>query len=348
MRLWLRYVREKKGVILLYLITAALFVVVGSLYHIENLDKLLYGALMTFALWVMAGLTGGMCYVRKCRQLEEAFRQFGQYGDLNLPDWNPRGEDRIEHAETLDEAQGILLSSVYESRVKEKGIWDKKTAEYKEYYVMWTHQIKTPISAMKLLLEDGGIGGREAFLMREELFKIEQYVEMVLTYQRLESMAADLVLQEYDLYTLVKQAVKKYSVLFINKGLKLELQEMQVKILTDEKWFIFCLEQLLSNSIKYTKEGGITISAAQDEDRARLCIEDTGIGIRREDLPRIFEKGFTGYNGRMDKRSTGIGLYLCREILQNLGIRIKVESQEGEGTRVTLGWNQADPFLQAD
>ena len=175
---------------------------------------------------------------------------------------------------------------------------------------MWTHQIKTPISALRLLLEGSEIPGRAGFLMREELFKIEQYVDMVLTFQRLESMSSDMVLQEYDLSSLIKQAVKKYSVLFINKGLRLELGEMDIQILTDQKWFIFCLEQILSNSIKYTPNGGITINAKEN----MLSIQDTGIGIRPEDLPRIFDKGFTGYNGRMEKKSTGIGLYLCRRI----------------------------------
>lgn len=324
------------------------------------------------------------------------------------------------------------MTCVYEEMYKNNRKWEKKIADYQDYYLMWTHQIKTPISALKLLLEGIDVPGRDGFLMREELFKIEQYVEMVLTFQRLDSMASDLVLQEYDLYTLIKQAVKKYSVLFINKGLSLELQEMQVKILTDEKWFVFCLEQILSNSIKYTREGGVSIRVSSEswecvdgmhspespagtarrknkgnthseevrtgadgagiegkdkrnEDmpgtgmdagkgtcRIRLYIQDTGIGICPEDLPRIFERGFTGYNGRsefhgssdfngrsefhgstafcggMEKKSTGIGLYLCRQILNHLGIRMKVESREGEGTKVTLIWNQQNSFLQAD
>ncbi len=261
----------------------------------------------------------------------------------------PMGEDRIEEAATYADAQLFFLLSIYEKQLKEREEWEKKSQEYREYYVMWTHQVKTPIAAMKLLLENGGMQGREGFLMQEELFKIEQYVEMVLTYQRLENMSADLELQKYDLHSLIRQAVKKYSVLFINKGLSLELQDMDISILTDEKWFVFCLEQLLSNSIKYTKEGGIKIRAVSDgEETIRLCIEDTGIGIRQEDLPRIFEKGFTGYNGRVDKRATGIGLYLCRRILAYLGIRIKVDSMEGEGTKVSLLWESFPSVLQKD
>ncbi len=201
--------------------------------------------------------------------------------------------------------------------------------------MMWTHQIKTPISALKLLLENN-TDCRDGFLMREELFKIEQYVEMVLTYQRLDDMASDLVLQEYEIAPLIRQAVRKYSVLFINKGLSAKVPDTKARVVTDEKWFSFCLEQLLSNSIKYTCSGGIRFLAEEGEREICLTVEDTGIGIRAEDLPRIFEKGFTGYNGRLDKRSTGIGLYLCRQVLGHLGIKIRAESQVGCGTRMRL------------
>ena len=111
---------------------------------------------------------------------------------------------------------------------------------------------------------------------------------------------------------------------------------MDYRVITDEKWFVFCLEQLLSNSIKYTAQGGIAIRTRAGEEMITLELEDTGMGIREEDLPRIFEKGFTGYNGRMDKRSTGIGLYLCSRVFDSLGIPVKVESREGCGTKVIL------------
>ena len=414
MRLWIRYIKEQKTVMALWFISVCLFVGVGALYHLENLNKLLYAALLTLVVWGAAGFLTGMKYVARSRRLEEMYRHFEQSGEL-LPDgWNQKQADRSEEAGTYEDAQWLFLTCVYEEMYKNNRKWEKKIADYKDYYLMWTHQIKTPISALKLLLEGKDIPGRDGFLMREELFKIEQYVEMVLTFQRLDSMASDLVLQEYDLYALIKQAVKKYSVLFINKGLSLELQEMQVKILTDEKWFVFCLEQILSNSIKYTWEGGVSIhvsseswecvdvmhfpentagtadthkeearagadgagtvgkgkrnenmsgtgiDAGKGPCRVRLYIQDTGIGICPEDLPRIFERGFTGCNGRsefdgsstfcggMEKKSTGIGLYLCRRILNHLGIRMKVESREGEGTKVTLIWDQRNSLLQAD
>lgn len=345
MRLWFRFFGEKRVELVLYIVTVFLFVAVGSLYHLENLDKLMYAAILTFVVWSAAAFWKGLGYVRASRRLEEAAGYFDQTGEMLVELWDRDSkmpEGGVEDAKTYAEALGIFISLMCERQVMQRRKWEERSAECRDYYMTWTHQVKNPISAMKLLLEGGGFHDKEGFLMREELFKIEQYAEMVLTFQRLESIASDLVLQKYDLYVLVKQAVKKYAVLFINKGLKLDLQEMHMEVLTDEKWFVFCLEQILSNSIKYTAGGGITIRAGQSEDKVILYIEDTGIGIRPEDLPRIFERGFTGYNGRLDKKSTGIGLYLCKRIFTHLGISVRVESEEDRGTKVTLGLQGAE------
>lgn len=343
-RFWLRYVREKRNVVLLYFLTAFLYTLIGSLYHFENFSKLLYAGLLTSVIWMGAGIWDGWRYVRKTRQAEALENHYRQSGDLPLKEFTDgyvdEGEREMGDAESYEEVLMHMLSLIFHEKETERRRWEEKTAECRDYYVMWTHQIKTPISAMRLLLENGEFQGRNAFLMKEELFKTEQYAEMALTFQRLESMASDMVLQEYDLQGLLKKAVKKYAVLFINRGLSLELQEMALRVVTDEKWLGFCIEQLLSNSIKYTEKGRIVIWAEADQSKplkkAALYIEDTGIGICPEDLPRIFERGFTGYNGRLDKKSTGIGLYLCRKIFAHLGVSVSVESQEGKGTRVRL------------
>lgn len=349
-RYWKQYLEEKKAAIFLYFVTVLLFVAVGCLYHMENLGKLLYAVLLTFALWLGAGILYGIRYVRKRRALEAAQREFEQSGELQLREVceADRGPEREERPETAEQQIIRLLKTVEEARNGEQRNREEKETDRRDYFLMWAHQIKTPIAAMKLLLEESG-DCRNNFRMREELFKIEQYAEMVLTIQRLESMASDLVLQEYELAPLLRQAVRKYSVLFINKGLKVEVPEEECRVLTDEKWFSFCLEQILSNAVKYTEKGKITFGvtwqevpaesadAGERKDCAVLYIEDTGMGIRPEDLPRIFDKGFTGYNGRVDKRATGIGLYLCKRICRQLGIAIRVESRFGKGTRVELG-----------
>ena len=338
MRLWLRYFREKRTPLLLYFLTVLLFVLVGCLYHMENLMMLLYAFLLSFVLCGTILFACGISYVKKSRKAEQVFALLEQNPDMPMEQlaagvWSE--EDRgTEGEKSLENDLRKLLRLVCDGRSRERLLWEEQAMERKEYYLMWVHQIKTPIAALKLLLEGNDRQDKESFLMREELFKIEQYAEMALSFQRLESISSDMVLGECELSSILKQAVRKYAVLFINKGLKLELCETSARVLTDEKWFSVCLEQILSNSIKYTERGGITIACTGEEEQVLLQIKDTGIGIRQEDLPRIFEKGFTGYNGRMDKKATGIGLYLCKRICDQLGVGITVDSTVGAGTMV--------------
>lgn len=340
MKFWIRYLKEKRYIILLILVTVLTMITIGWLNHADHLGSLLYGALLALFLWCAAGIWDGMSYVRRSRRLEETLDHFDQYFDL-LSSGLSTAEKELDllewiREETLAGDFARLLELTCDRFAEERLSWEEKNADRNDYYVMWTHQIKTPIAAMRLLLEGEKQEARDLYLMRGELFKIEQYAEMALAYQRLESLSSDLVLQEHDLYTLLKQTVKKFSLLFINKGLSLDLDQPQITVVTDEKWFAFCLEQFLSNSIKYTSQGKISIRTKTRDEDTYLLIEDTGIGIRPEDLPRIFERGFTGHNGRLDKRSTGIGLYLCRRVLDQLGISVKVDSKVNEGTKVTL------------
>lgn len=200
-----------------------------------------------------------------------------------------------------------------------------------DYYTIWAHQIKTPIAAMDLRLqkEDSPLSRQ----LEGELFRISQYVEMVLMFLRLDSASTDYLIREYELDTLIRQAVKKFSGEFIGRRLRLSYEPLAVRVLTDEKWLSFVLEQVLSNALKYTPSGGITIAMEQP---GILCIRDTGIGIAPEDLPRIFEKGYTGNHGRSDKKASGIGLYLCRRICTNLGHKIWAESTPDVGTAIYL------------
>ena len=183
----------------------------------------------------------------------------------------------------------------------------------------------------QLLLQD--LASERAALAMGGRIKIEQYVEMVLGYLRLGSDTTDYVLRSCGLDGLLRQSVRKFARLFILKKISLDLQETGKTVLTDEKWLAFVIEQLLSNALKYTPEGGrIRIFG----DGETLVIADSGIGIRPEDLPRVFEKGFTGYNGREDKKSTGIGLYLCSQVMDRLNHGISITSRPGQGTLVRL------------
>jgi len=194
-----------------------------------------------------------------------------------------------------------------------------------DYYTIWVHQIKTPISVLSMLLKDDTAKDRQC---RDELFKIEQYVDMVLNYLRLGSETNDLVLKEQDLDKLIKGSIRKYAALFINRKLSISYEPVDIKLVTDEKWFSFILEQLLSNAVKYTMTGGITIKAEPGE----VSITDTGIGIAPEDVPRIFEKGYTGFNGRSGRKSSGLGLYLCSLAAKKLSLELSVDSEPGVGS----------------
>lgn len=194
---------------------------------------------------------------------------------------------------------------------------------------MWVHQIKTPIAAARLLLQEEET---DIQAVQNRLFDIEQYVEMVLGYLRTEDMSSDICLKEVELDELVREQIHKFARIFIGKKISLDYHGVQEKVLTDEKWLGFVIGQILSNALKYTKNGKISIYMS-GENSHTLVIEDTGIGIREEDLPRVFEKGFTGYNGREEGRSTGIGLYLCGKIMKNwiTGLSFSQCQERGRG-----------------
>ena len=241
-------------------------------------------------------------------------------------------EDLPETTTLIEEDYQHLIQRLVRENRQRQAAADSMLEDLTSYYTLWVHQIKTPIAAMDLLLQAGPDRATE---MEIELQKIAQYVDMVLQYLRLDSTDKDLVLQRCQLDAVVRQTVRKYAKLFILKKIQLVFQETKWEVLSDEKWLCFLLEQLLSNAFKYTPEGGkISIFL---EGETNLVIADTGIGIAPEDLPRVFEKGFTGNNGRMDKKATGIGLYLCRRVTNLLGHTISIASEPGVGTQVLLG-----------
>lgn len=333
------FLKMRRVPIIIFIGIVLIFGVLFYLYDIPQ-DAVIYGCQLSIVwggIWLLMDFWK---YYKRHRLLYINREQFFDNAE-ELPECMDSIErDYQELARELCQAKKELIS---QNRISRKEMLD--------YYGMWVHQIKTPIAAMDILLQnteqvlyqldEEAITNdlleiiREAMPvsdMKMELFKIEQYVEMALTYLRVEDMSSDLSFKKYDLDSIIRQAIKKHSRMFISKKIKMNFQPTESKIVTDEKWFVFVLEQLISNALKYTREGAVSIYM----EGKSLVIEDTGIGIPAEDLPRIFEKGFTGYNGRENKKSTGIGLYLCKNIMDKLQWNINVTSKVGAGTKIYL------------
>jgi signal transduction histidine kinase len=313
------YLKRQYKLLLLLALIAAIFTAVFSLYDLP-VEPVVYAAALCLA-------AGGVLFALSFWRYVRRRRDLARRGDLP--------EEAAEHLPppggALEADYQALLRAVCADRAAVTADAENARRDMEDYYTMWVHQIKTPISAMTLLLQDDG--GAQSGALRAELLKIDNYVEMVLGYLRLTSDTSDYVFRACALDDVVRAAVRKYARLFILKHLTLDFQETGRTIVTDEKWLGFVLGQLLTNAVKYTPEGG-TIRIYGDGET--LVVADTGIGIREEDLPRIFDKGFTGYNGREDRKSTGIGLYLSRRILEKLGAGITVASRPGRGTLVRL------------
>lgn len=324
----LAYMKDRRKSFLLFLVCSGIFLLVFYLEELP-LDAVGYGVLLCSSLCFLIFLADVCRYYKRDRR-------------LRLLRGNPLVDLKdVPEAETLlEEDWRQLLLEEYKYRKKLEEANMEARQEMVDYYTIWAHQIKTPIAAMELLLSEDSSRDRE---LKEELFRVEQYVGMVLSYLRLKSDTSDYVIRRYPLERIVRQAVRKYAHLFIRKKIRLEFGRIEESVLTDEKWLSFVIEQLLSNALKYTNEGKIAIYMEREK---TLVIEDTGIGIAPEDLPRICERGFTGYNGRTDKSSTGIGLYLCKEIMDKLSHRLTIISQPGKGTQVRLGLDLAEMRLE--
>lgn len=314
----IKYLKRRWMTLALFAAFAAVFAFVLSLYELPT-ESVLYAGLLCVVLGVGAACWDYVRWRRRARTLE-LMRRTICVSDAGLPDAKDYTEELYQE----------LVHTLSAERARLDAAADTEQRAAEDYYAMWAHQIKTPIAALRLLLQQDGEPDRGA--MEAELFRIEQYVGMVLGYQKLEGDASDFVLRKRKLDDVVRGCVRKYARLFIIKKLPLSFEETHLTVLTDDKWLAFMIEQLLSNALKYTSKGGIRLYA---EGKA-LVVEDTGIGIAPEDLPRLGERGFTGYNGREDKKSTGLGLYLCRRICDKLGHKLVIESTPGTGTRAKI------------
>lgn len=325
------YIKRHISILIALIICSLIFTVVFSLYNLPS-EAVLYAVVLSAFAMTIIGFLRFYSYYKMHRELEYLKNVI----TVSLPEF-PEPMSRIEqdYQELLRVLHESKLAVIYEK--------DNSFSNMIDYYTLWAHQIKTPIAAMRLILQSEEKEFNEELL--EQLFRIEQYVDMVLHYLRMESESSDLLIKRYSLDNIVKQAVKKYAKSFIRKKIKLNYEDLNFGVITDEKWLVFVIEQLLSNALKYTPSGSISIYMDEKLPET-LVIEDTGIGIQDEDLPRVFEKGFTGYNGRADKKSTGIGLFLCKKIVKNLSHTISIESTLGKGTKVKIGLDMLDVEIE--
>lgn len=258
-------------------------------------------------------------------------------------------DECMERADTEVEKQYLeIIRDILDKDKKKESYFENKMHEHEEYIMMWAHQIKTPITAMNLILQTDMEDVKES--LNKKLFEVEEYVEMMLQYTRIDSINADMELSENNLLKIVKDVVRYFSKIFISKKLSVKIDvKDDILVRTDEKWIVFVLKQILSNALKYTKEGFISIYVEEDNSEGvTLVVEDTGCGISEDNLPRIFEKAFTGYNGHIDRKATGIGLYMTKQILDKLGHRIWVESVVDKGTKVHIRFQNWDDSVMAD
>lgn len=319
-RLYLR--AQRRGMLFLGF-CCLIFTVSFALYGLP-LGAVLYPAALCAA-------AGGIILLLSLRKSRSVCQELSlmQHHPADLPDELPAAQSPQE------QAYQALLLALHADRQKLKSDMNARYHDMTEYYTVWAHQIKTPIAAMRLALqnEDTPLSRR----LTGEVGRVEQYVQMALTYLRLGSDSSDYVIRSCALDNIVRPAVRRFAGEFIQRKIQLNYQMLNYTVITDEKWLGFVVEQVLSNALKYTPQGSVSIYMEPD---GVLCIRDTGIGIAPEDLPRVFEKGYTGYNGRSHRKASGLGLYLCREILTRLGHSVSAESQVDHGTTIRIDLRQ--------
>lgn len=319
-RLYLR--AQRRGMLFLGF-CCLIFTVSFALYGLP-LGAVLYPAALCAA-------AGGIILLLSLRKSRAVCQELSlmQHHPADLPDELPAAQSPQE------QAYQALLLALHADRQKLKSDMNARYHDMTEYYTVWAHQIKTPIAAIRLALqnEDTPLSRR----LTGEVGRVEQYVQMALTYLRLGSDSSDYVIRSCALDDIVRPAVRRFAGEFIQRKIQLNYQMLNYTVITDEKWLGFVVEQVLSNALKYTPQGSVSIYM---EPEGVLCIRDTGIGIAPEDLPRVFEKGYTGYNGRSHRKASGLGLYLCREILTRLGHSVNAESQVDHGTTIRIDLRQ--------
>lgn len=321
-KLFKKYFHQYRYVLTIFSLFSFIFALVFSLYNLET-EAVLYATILCITIGIVIIFIHFQIFCKHHEKYEELLNNI-----LIMTESLPK-----PHTLAEEDYQNMIQKLIETNNFNTTKYLNERN-ESIDYYTTWVHQIKTPISVMQMILKSED--NEEHRELLAELFRIEQYVEMVLSYFRLDNNSSDFVFKQYDLNKIIKNAIHKFAPQFIRKRINLKYEQTDITVLTDEKWLSFTIEQLLSNAIKYTEKGQITIAVTENK---ILSISDTGIGISSEDIPRIFEKGFTGYNGRANKKSTGLGLYLSKKALDKLSHKISVKSEVGKGSTFYIDLN---------
>ncbi len=309
-RIFFETLKKNKNLIILFTVSLAVNLSVFMLYRIMT-EALFYAEMIGFFILLILIVTDYIRNLKSADLLSCAKLSF-ENGNNELP--LPESYRESSYQEIIKMLAEKLNSAELE--------FSKESRDRNDWYTLWVHQIKTPIAVLKLKVPESE---RE---IRNELFRIEEYADMALSYIRMGSEQNDLVIKEYSLDSLIKETLRKYAPQFIAKKIKLNYIPTEKTVITDKKWLLCILEQYISNAVKYSPSGTVTVTVNENV----LTVSDTGIGIEKEDLPRIFDKGYTGNNGRTDAKSSGLGLYLSKKAAELINVDLKAESIAGSGS----------------
>lgn len=311
LRLLARFLQEKTGEIFLFLFTEFLIALILFLQKID-LQAFRVAFLMPLLIFAIALTVSFVRFVR----LHHFLTSVAVESLPKFPDTSLIGED---YQQIIDE-----FSQFSQDKYQELIKFDKDLLDLTR---LWVHQMKVPLAALDLMAQTDHLTKSG---VQKQLLELDNYLNILLSYLRLQNTATDFRFETFDVADITRDIIKKYANQFIMKNLSVQIEGSWL-IISDKKWLTVALEQLINNAVKYTKTGGVTIKFDNN-----ILISDTGIGILAEDLPRLFEHGFTGYNGRKNQKSTGLGLYLTKGILDKLDFKISINSQVEQGTDVLI------------
>lgn len=322
-----KYVRDKINFILAFIVYCIL---VGIYMNAMQVDKnvIVFIVIISTVFFISGFFTSYFIKNRYIRSMEKIMDNLQEKYLISEIIDKPRREENLAYYRILKKANKSMIENVNDVR--------RSKRDYKEYIESWVHEVKIPITSVKLLCENNR--SQITNKIDEEVEEINNFVEQALFYARLDYVANDFMIRKINLENVIRNVIARNKRLMIQNDMKVELDNIDVNVFSDEKWLEFILNQIVINAIKYKRDNDskVMFCAYVDKDDVFLEIVDNGVGIKSCEVERIFDKGFSGTNGRDNKRSTGIGLYLCKKLCEELNMEISADSEEGKYTKVVL------------